>query len=418
MNLSPSSESHPPKYSAFDALVVPTLLVAACFALFVAYAYLIPNWQPYDEPLHYNYIAILATEHRMPTGHETTEAHQPPLYYRLMALGLHGDPNRESVCLDMRVVSSLFGLFAVLAVFAALKTLLADSRGAALLTFAAFNIPALLACLASITNDSAAVLLVSVAFLAMVRARGRTGAIPHILLGAFCGLALLSKGTCLFLVPVILLFYALDVAPLKSRIRNCVLCFAAVAAVAGWWYIPNIIRYGDPTGSGAMLKFFPRNRANLLDPREAVRWAALLFDHFWNFKDYLRDYVPNYPFSIRVFQLILSLVPVLAVVALARKRSLRSVTPFAWVSLFSLLVLVAEMYANSFRVYMPTGRFIFPAIVPLAFLWRRGLGALLPEKHAALVTLLAAAALLVFNIYLLAAVISPLPPMPMKPPFY
>ena len=402
----------------WHTLPLLAILLMVYISLAVGFALRIPEWQPYDEPWHFTYIDKLAREKRMPTVEESTEVHQPPLYYALMSLTISKRTPYSGICTRLRLSSLIFGVFTLGVIFFTLKKLSICGFHAALITLIVMNIPALIACLSSITNDSAAVLFSALSFLALVHARGKTSSSWHILLGFVAALAMLSKATCLFLVPTIFLFYLLEKTPLKKRFADAAVCFATIGALAGWWYVRNLLLYGDPTGSGEVLKLFEKNTANLLLPREFIRWNALLFHDFWNFQNFLRNKAPGYPSAIDYFQLALSVLPFIGIALyILRKKTLRVATPIGWVFAIAVFSLWLEIYVNSFRVYMPTGRFLFPALLPMFYLWYRGMELAIPLKARTAFFCLAAAVMFAFNIYLLAAVLPPLPPMPFTAPF-
>ncbi|MEW6200634.1 MAG: glycosyltransferase family 39 protein [bacterium] len=414
----------------------PFLLLAILLTVYIfltiGFALRIPEWQPYDEPWHFTYIDKLAREKRMPTVQESTEVHQPPLYYAIMSLTVSKSTPYDGINARLRLTSLILGVFTLAAIFFAMIKLLNCDLHAALVTLIIMNIPTLIACFSSITNDSAAALFGALAFLTLVHARGKTSLAPHILSGLFAALAMLSKATCLFLIPTILLFYLLENAPLKKRLSTAAACLAAIGAAAGWWYLRNLIIYGDPTGSGEVLQMFEKNTANLLLPQEFIRWNALLFHDFWNFQNFLRNKVPGYPSAADYFQLALSVLPLIGgALYFVRNKTLHlycrggfetrpyfsAVTSIGWVFSAALLFLWLEIFINSFRVYMPTGRFLFPALVPIFYLWYRGVEFALPKKAMTVLLVVAATASLAFNIYLLTVVLPPLAPMPFSAPF-
>ncbi|WP_374311234.1 DUF2142 domain-containing protein [Microbacterium sp.] len=120
-----------------------------------------------------------------------------------------------------------------------------------------------------VTNDALLITLCSAALFFAVSAT--TGRRPLLLLaaaGAALGLALLTKGLALFLIPVIAVFAIMTAVTLTGWLRR----FAAVAiplavafCVGGWWWLRNILILG-------------RIQANQLGDRESRLEAADGYD--------------------------------------------------------------------------------------------------------------------------------------------
>jgi hypothetical protein len=168
-----------------------------------------------------------------------------------------------------RLVSTGFGVLGVVAAYGIVLELFPQRRwlalGAAALT--AFN-PMFIFATARVSNDAAAAgfgpFTVWCAVRLAVRGFSRRGLV---LAGAVYGLAALSKLSCVALGPTIalaLLLDALRVGHYKVRhlfrrdrllrlLVNAAVLFGSTVLVAGWWYVRNLILYGELMGVDAWI---------------------------------------------------------------------------------------------------------------------------------------------------------------------
>ena len=111
--------------------------------------------------------------------------------------------------------------------------------------------------MARLGNDSLVLLLLSLAWVVTRKAFDQRGKTFHFaLLGALCGLGLLTKATMLPFVAALGLFLTWqtwrargDAAAVRaSASRLAVFCLVTIA-IAGWWYANNLIVYGNIVGS-------------------------------------------------------------------------------------------------------------------------------------------------------------------------
>lgn len=262
----------PPNYairSTQYAIIALYLLLAALFALTT------PPWQNPDEPAHYNYVAFVATEKRLPVlqmgdydeaylqrlkdekfpaalpiAPVRYEFHQPPLYYLLAApvYWLSGGS-----LLALRLFSALIGVGVVWLLSLCFQTVFPDKPGVVLAAtaFVAF-LPMHIAILAAVNNDALAELFIAGALLVLLRWTADEGghvaggrwqvasddasrltshvsrftfhAIPNtqypIFLGLLLGLGFLTKATAYILLPVALLTIVATIALRSFTIHN------------------------------------------------------------------------------------------------------------------------------------------------------------------------------------------------------
>ena len=267
--------------SQFVILLV-YLLLATLFAVTT------PAWQNPDEPAHYNYIAFIATEGRLPVlqmgdydeaylqrlkdekfpaelsiAPVRYEFHQPPLYYILAApvYWLSGGN-----LLALRLFSALLGAGAIWLLSLCFQTVF-PQKPAIVLAATAFVsfLPMHLAILSSLNNDALAELLIAGGLLALLRwtaDRGRQTARPQfairnsqlLWLGVILGLGFLTKATAYILLPVTL-FTVATVAftqspnlPVSTRLRralsSCHLVILSSLLLGLPLWLRNIATYG------------------------------------------------------------------------------------------------------------------------------------------------------------------------------
>lgn len=107
--------------------------------------------------------------------------------------------------------------------------------------------------MARLGNDSL-VLLCSAFALILLRRLFRTDALKDYLgLGAICGLGLLTKATFLPFCAAIGVVLGVRAALVPTGLRGALVRLVAfgvvVIAIAGWWYVGNMLTYGSPLGS-------------------------------------------------------------------------------------------------------------------------------------------------------------------------
>ncbi len=253
------------------------LILLVYLPLAALYAIRTPAWQAPDEPAHYNYVAQLA-DGRLPvleagdwqqdaldalraTGfdpalHDELQAleyedHQPPLYYALQTpvyLATDGDLTA------MRLLSVLLGAGAIVAGWAALRSLLPRWPVVALsgAGFIAF-LPQHLAILGSVSNDPLAELIAALTLLAAVRYVGNRPApdaapINPLVLGVLVAAALVTKTTIYFLAGIAVLAVLLRGWRARWPLSRIAAHLAAVIVpallIGGLWWGRNLSVYG------------------------------------------------------------------------------------------------------------------------------------------------------------------------------
>ena len=422
-------------------------------ALAALYAIRTPDWQAPDEPAHVNYIRQIAENGALPVlepgdwqqeyqeeltasgfdpallGRLETvqyEDHQPPLYYLLQApiyAATGGD------LLALRLVSVTLGAGVVLAAWAVLRALFPE-RPALALTGAAFVafLPQHLSILGSVSNDPLAELIVGLTLLVAVRyLRGEARGASPALLGELVGLALLTKTTIYFLggiaVVTVLLRWRRERWPWQVAARQLVAVLVPALILGGMWWARNLSTYGglDFTGldrHDEVTVGQPRT-AEYIDEvyggsfgRYLEAFLATTFRSFWGQFGWMALIMPRWAYAaFALFSL-----GVLAGAALYVRQA-------RWPGALSgpqrdglvLLALTLGFVLAAYLLYNVTfvqfqGRYLYPALIPLALLVAIGLAGWaqpLPAVARGLAPVVLMFALAAFSLYALEWVITP-----------
>jgi len=397
-------------------LTVALLLALMAFALGLVPALVTP-WNPRDpgaqgrtppdEIAHILYVQDLVRDRRLPllrSGSGNYEAHQPPLYYVLAIparqLGVLVDPPSGrglagmtwGEVLALRVWSVAIAAGVVVscylvgcAVFPHSLLLQIATAGFALV------LPGHLVSLAAVTNDGLAELFCSLALwqcVALVRwpaeGVGRFG-----LLGLLIGAALLTKTSCVFLVPVALLATLLGYSPVAGRgatwgpfaVRAAVTVGAAVALWAPW-IARNLSHYpGDPLVTRTFVAVFGQDRpspvsflaAGMSVPGYLRMLLTWTYCSFWGVFGQAAVFMPGWYYLVGAALTVAALTGI--VVGAAGWRQASREARLVWSILLAAGILVGLQFAH-FQVdfFQAQARYLFPAIAPIACLFVAGLG--------------------------------------------
>jgi hypothetical protein len=225
----------------------PALTLAAAGAVYAAvtltYALSVPVGASADELSHLNYARIVANHAALP-GAAVPERQQPPLYYVLSAalLRLQAPP------VALRFLSIGLGLVTIALVARTVWQLAPGNDWLVAATSAALALlPGFQFVSASITDDSVAT--AAGAFLLLVATRVARAPAPsaRLLLWVGCsvGVALISKETDF---PLIVVLAGVVVWRWHDRLglRDLVAGALPVVAIAGWWYVRNLLSFHRP----------------------------------------------------------------------------------------------------------------------------------------------------------------------------
>ena len=408
----------------------PLLWLALACHLFLATGYVIltPSFEAPDENDHFYYAFHLANAGHLPLspgivaarGLAPTEganlAHHPPLYYALLAAYLcasqqtdtvfsprtnprFGDPTHASqhlhflhgaddsrpwteghlVLLGLRWLSVLFGLGSILCVhWLGHVSYPEQPRVADAAALLVSCLPMWSFLHGVLNSDSLATLLASASLtmLVLVARSERLTARTAIGTGVLLGLALLTKNTTLFLLPLAAIVFATAVSR-EMRAghgpRAALLTMGAVAAVfalCGWMFWRNASLYGDPLAMSAHDAAFASSKIP-----ESLVWPWL-----WS------GFLPQVSSSLlgrfgwfhlephRALVWAGAILTVCACGGFARLLFDRTARPRPlWLLAAACLLVFAGTAHFNMTAPQPQGRLLFPAVAPAAVVFAAGL---------------------------------------------
>ncbi|MGE3269296.1 MAG: hypothetical protein AB7P40_11140 [Chloroflexota bacterium] len=388
-------------------LLIPILLAYGYIA--VGYARGTPRWNNPDEPAHVNYVRQVATTGTLPVLTEgdwdsevlsrlTTawfpnddepagiryEGHQPPLYYLLaapvhrlsLALGL--PLNRQ--ILALRFFSILLGSVAVVAAFVVTREAAPNRPVLAVLTAATVAfVPMNTAILAAVNNDALATALSAVTLAAlMVGLRRNFSDRWAAGLGLLIGALVLTKLTVYVFVPLILFTLLLAGRPQTWTVQGWLraLRWPAIAAgvgllVCGWWIVRNMSMYGllDPL---AMTRHdqivVGQPRWTVYDLESLDFFFRILFRSFWGMFGWMGVVLDD---GFYILYLVLTVLGIVGVEIGWLARTPLRLKHCGLLTWAALLVFGEVAYYN-LTFIQPQGRYLFPALVPVALFLSSG----------------------------------------------
>jgi 4-amino-4-deoxy-L-arabinose transferase-like glycosyltransferase len=393
--------------SLFALILFGYLFAGALYAIYT------PPWQAPDEPAHYNYIkqaaahgccpliesgdwqsdylsqlttAKFAPEHLDRLDTIQYEDHHPPLYY-LLASVLYKLNDGDLIAL--RLLSVVLGAAVVCLSYMISRCISPDQPQISLGTMAlvAFT-PQHLSMMASVNNDALAEVLVALALLWLIRYLNSEG-VPVWQLGLIVGLALLTKITIYFLaliVPLgIWLNWRRDGRSTQALLRPIAAFVLIAGLIGGLWWLRNIAVYGFPDFLGlvahdAVVADQPRSDDYIAQhgmTNYISRMLGTTFKSFWGQFGWMALPLDNVlggwiyrGFGLFVIAglsgLLLACRPRVDVnQELASQRIPRNVLTLLLTA--TLLVALQFVYYN-IEFLQWQGRYLFPALIPMAFL--------------------------------------------------
>jgi len=336
-----------------------------------------------DEPAHFNYVRYLVEHRAFPvqTRHVAEpgaferadfEYYQPPLYY-LMCAPLVAVAGIEAGVALCRALSLLCGLLSLIVLARVLAQLgLGSSARRAGVAFAAL-LPVHAYFTSVVSNDGLCwliALLITRELLSRARGAdaatigGRGGMAADLRLGVLLGLGMLTKSALAVFYPVVLLAYALIErrGPGRRVLAGALVAIGASLLIAAPWYARNVMLYGSPfaieVGFG---------------PPEPGRWSLFAQVHamagtirsFWFPMQHLGD--GPAVVALRALGAILVAVHATAALVFLRRRLPFDAPTFTALAL--LAVVLGSHAALNLSWGESEGRFLLPALGPLAFLF-------------------------------------------------
>ncbi|MFN4033700.1 MAG: glycosyltransferase family 39 protein [Fimbriimonadales bacterium] len=389
----------------------PWAVLAAHLALAIAYNLAAPFGNngyanTPDEGAHFQYVAFVAREWRLPIfeGYEGVgyEAHQPPLYYFLAAGVYHlvGGSGK-----GVRLLSTLCSAGVVWLVWLCLRRVAPERPLLALsgMGFAAF-LPMHIAIGSAVGNDALTNLLFAATMYAMlcllclpaVRAKEQKRIVA--LLGALVGLALTTKATAVLLLPLLGLG-VLWGARLhgQSWTRSWLatgLALGVALLMGGWWFVRNAMLYDDPLLQKTFVDVFAGTaKAQDFLERGATWGQYLQLVADWTFRSFWFAYgsprtaqtgLPNFlPDSVYWGLAAWTLITLIGF--LLRLREPIPAWTRAWLILCAAtFVLVLVSFGLFIRIFFQAqGRYFYPALLPISVFLALGWERLFPENRRA-----------------------------------
>jgi 4-amino-4-deoxy-L-arabinose transferase-like glycosyltransferase len=393
-------------------LLVPILLAYGYIA--VGYARATPRWNNPDEPAHVNVVRQVAmtgtlpvlspgdwdndllarlTTSWFPNDYEIDgiryEGHQPPLYYLLAApvhrLTVNMPLNRQ--ILALRLFSIAIGAIAVIAAFVVAREAALDRPILAVLTAATVAfVPMNTAISAAVNNDALATALAGVTLAALMVGRRRGFSDRWAIgLGALIGALVLTKLTVYVYIPLILVtLFLAGLARTRTASRPSpahggggwgvgasVLRWPLIASVvaflvSGWWIVRNMLVYGplDPLAMSRHDQIVVgQQRWAAYDLESLDFFFRILFRSFWGMFGWMGVVLDD------GFYILFLVFTVLGVVGLMlRSSALHQTSLLAWAT----LLVFAEVAYYNLTFIQPQGRYLFPALVPIAVFLSKG----------------------------------------------
>lgn len=416
------------------------LIVAVYCALSALYAVQTPRWQTPDEPAHFNYVKYVAENARLPVlqvgdfpaqyleeikaarfppqmsiDSIRYESHQPPLYYALAAIvyRLSAGLGFAGQFLALRWFSVLLGAALLVVIYRLVREVFPEDPFVPLAATALVAcVPMHLALTAAINNDTLAELLLALVLWQSVRVlRDGLSTRRAIGIGVLLGLAGLTKTTVYLPLAVAALpaMWAHAQGGLRARLRYLLALAAPALLLVTPWMVRNAVVYGgldvlawqrhELVAAGQMRT--AERLAQIGPLRLAQEFALTTFHSFWAQFGWM-----GVPVDQRIYlglALFCGLLIVGFLVFMWRARSgALTVSPFQrralWLLTAATGLAIATFLGYNLGFLQPQGRYLFPALGPLALAAGLSLRELLRPRTARCV----AGALLVLGMVLLA----------------
>ncbi len=423
------------------------VIILLCYlVLTVTYSVGIPIFETPDANGHYAYIHELTEGRGLPVQGEASGkrvtgyvASHPPLYYALCASltfwvpddvdfedwAWHnphqtmGDASRtvnknrlihtpaerfpwRGTPLTMhisRLVSTVLGLVAVVATYGTAMDLFPNQRWLALgaTALAAFN-PMFVFTSARVSNDAAVTAFGSLAIWGAVRLAVKGLSLKGLVwTGATLGLAALSKLSGTVLAPALALALFLDSLRLwreradssrSQRLRQILVRWGAAVlpavAISGWWFVRNMILYGEFMGVDAWLSHTATVRAKPIGLLEVLPELQGLEKSYWAMFGWFNIAVAPWMYTIWRLLVRAALVglALFCLDQLTSRRSRGSTLRGLLVLTFALLLNFGSVWRFIMIVWGAQGRYLMPTMACISILLMLGVSRLLPERFS------------------------------------
>lgn len=372
----------------------------------------VPVFEAPDEPDHLQYVLFVADNLRVPNlwtdAHAAgIEALQPPLYYLILGTlvrltGLphpfvHPTPNPDFSFLKvdspinyflpsdesfpyvyfLRILSISFGMITVACTYIMAALLGADRKIRLATSAAVAFLPQFTFISTSVSNDSLAAMLsaISIVWLTQLIMSDHSTLLEAGIFGLLCGFALVTKLNTIFLMPFGLLILFL-VRHLDRRFVSQSFLWALFGflAVAGWYLLNNQWLYGDLLALQMQSHLIPElvDQKSLFHPYNVILLPLTLYISFIGTFGWMIIYLPAIAYAVYAGFWTLSLFGTARRVI--RQRGIR-IPELLVLAPGMILILIISTNLSFNRAQ---GRYLFPALLPISFLFILGLDGLPP----------------------------------------
>lgn len=379
-----------------------------------------PLWFPPDEDRHFAYCEYIANNKTLPhldvseKGFHISQAIHPPLYYLIGQFfckkdssilqtqliindgpgynivspppdpGLSYTQKAQSAYL-LRVVSLLFSAVTVCLTYLILLVIFPGcvAMASAGALFVATN-PEFLHISASVSNEPLSTTLSSLYLLLLALQFNRPATLGRqVAAGCVLGCCLLTKSSTIIYIPVTLFFlWLLHQGSIKKALSGFCLIMTAAMAVAGWWYLHNLIKYHDPVFAKSIVAMQPWAVRNVpFSWGYALSLAKITFISFFGCFGSMQ--IPLAAFQLGLYGSMVSLACFGLVKTAVRKKPADIQTKNMLVMAAAIVcgLLLYMQFNMQYSMFM--GRYFFVFIVPLAICFSCGFKMLFPRRWQA-----------------------------------
>lgn len=385
-----------------------SLMLCAYFLICIGYATVTPFGRAPDENAHHFYVRHIVERGSLPKmqkGEEWHEAHQPPLFYILASplfvasksfaklIGAKEEDAERATVWALRMFCMLCGSVTVLATFHVARLLFTSELIYAntALAFAATH--AMHAFInSSINSDNFAEALCSLFMVWLLSTPFSRGIRLNdaFILGLFLGCIGITKyfaWSAVSATVVVLVWNVRRYAPDTRELLKCVATTCLVTfAICSWWYIRNLIVYGDLLGQrvyeqlsehAAQPSWFLAMGYSMLDYFSlAVRY---LYWTFWGLFGLTDIFLPWWAYYLWLIPTLISAIGLLRLLMSRRLIASGERIAVSWLSLFCWLVTLLLLYIAFLMHYFSAQmRHLFLMFAFFAVLFTAGLIEWLP----------------------------------------
>lgn len=205
----------------------------------------------------------------LPDAGRDNMVHHPPAYYLVESVIIQvvdgGELRWDQAMVALRIASAAMLALAVPFVLGAARWITGSRRAGLIGGISLLSIPFLTNLGGFVANDGLLISAMSASFYLLVRPWNTRRAIPlvPILAGVALGIALLTKGTALLALPVVVVLAFVASRSLAAswpvRIGLTAMPAAVGLLIGGWWWVRNLLVLGkvQPSVYGATIDTFP-----------------------------------------------------------------------------------------------------------------------------------------------------------------